>query len=284
MDCTTRNTIKADFGPILANPFLANPFFLCVCCCGWFWCGKVFSVVCFCLFVVCVLCVCVVCCEWWVCSGLHHRTALRRTAQNFALFFTLLPPQFSFFFLLSLNFGGVLEGRNPWALGLSCETPAAPPDRAARARTRQLENSKRAHLSAPAFQTLQNSTKKTPQRGKERMKNCGRRGSTPFGHPPFGAPLFLGLAPHLLGPHHDTKNVGQKIGLAKIDFSQNWLWPKLAKSGWPKRDWPKSASSTEHTMQRTHTHTHTAHRNTTTSTKHTTPPPTLLTEGQTRIS
>ena len=46
--------------------------FRCCCCCGWFWCGKVFSIVCFCLFVV--LCV------WWVCSGPLQRTALRRTA------------------------------------------------------------------------------------------------------------------------------------------------------------------------------------------------------------
>ena len=35
--------------------------FRCCCCC-WFWCGNVFSIVCFCLFVVCVCCVlCVVC-------------------------------------------------------------------------------------------------------------------------------------------------------------------------------------------------------------------------------
>ena len=45
------------------------------------------------------------------------RTALRRTAQNFALFFFPPPATISFFFLsigvLSLNFVGVFEGRGP---------------------------------------------------------------------------------------------------------------------------------------------------------------------------
>ena len=53
-------------------------------------------------------------------------------AQNFALFFSLLPPQCSFFFLslgfLSWNFGGVFEGRGLemctfGVLGLSCASP-----------------------------------------------------------------------------------------------------------------------------------------------------------------
>ena len=57
-----------------------------------------------------------------------------------------------------------------WALGLSCETPAAPPDRAAGARTRQPENSKRAHLSAQALQTPPNFHEKTPREGRKERK------------------------------------------------------------------------------------------------------------------
>ena len=91
-------------------------------------------------------------------------------------------------------------------------------------------------------------------------------GAPPFGAPPFGAPLFLGLAPHPLGPHHDTHQIPKQIGQNWIGqnwIGQNWLWPKLAgrkprwpkmdwpkldwpklvKSGWPKRDWPKSVPS-----------------------------------------
>ena len=92
-----------------------------------------------------------------------------------------------------------------WALGLSCETTAAPPDRAPPT------------LRAPTL-----------------------RGPTLRGPPPFGAPLFLGLAPHRLGPHHDTKNIGQKIGLAKKLDWPKLDWPKL---DWPKLDWPKLVKS-----------------------------------------
>ena len=51
------------------------------------------------------------------------------------------------------------------------------------------------------------------------------RAPTLSGRPPLGAPqlrpsLFLGLAPHPLGPHHDTKNVGQKNELAKIGLAK----------------------------------------------------------------
>ena len=49
--------------------------------------------------------------------------------------------------------------------------------------------------------------------------------------------------PHPPGPHHDTHQIQKWIG-------QNWIdpkldWPKLAKSGWPNRDWPKSVPSVE---------------------------------------
>ena len=80
-----------------------------------------------------------------------HRTTLRRTTlppdrPKFRSFFSLLPPQFSFFFLslgvLSCNFVGVFEGRNSemCTFGLSgCRVKPRRPHR-----TRQPENSKRA--------------------------------------------------------------------------------------------------------------------------------------------
>ena len=118
-----------------------------------------------------------------------------------------------------------------WALRLSCETPAAPPDRAAGARTRQPKNSKRTHLSAPALQTPPKFNEKDQKRGKKE-KNCGKRGKKKR--------EILGphrSGPHPSGPHHDTKNIGQKIGLAKIGLAKIGL-PKL---DWPKLDWPKLA-------------------------------------------
>ena len=150
---------------------------------------------------------------------------LRRTAQNFALFFPS-PPQFSFF-LLSLGgpfveFWWGLKRRGAQmctfgVLGRSCETLAAPPDRAAGARTRQPENSKRAYFRAPALQKPhQNSTKGPPQEreerklwrgGKKKARNfgpptlgCPPFGAHPSGPPSFGGPLFLGLSSHLSGP------------------------------------------------------------------------------------
>ena len=90
------------------------------------------------------------------------------------------------------------------------------------ARTRQPENSKRAHFRAPALQKhQQNSTNGTPKREKEE-ENCGGTrakkernfgpptlraptlrglhpsGLHPSGPPPFGAPTF---GPNLRGPH-----------------------------------------------------------------------------------
>ena len=108
-------------------------------------------------------------------------------------------------------------------LGLSCETPAAPPNRAAGARTRQPENSKRAHLSVLALQTPPKFHEKTPREGrKERILRRDREkksakfwaphpsaphrsnphpsGPHPSGPPPFGSstlwgPTFSGLGP-----------------------------------------------------------------------------------------
>ena len=135
---------------------------------------------------------------------------------KFRSFFSLLPPQFSFF---SPSLGGPFVefwwcfwrpgpcNVHVRALRLSCETPAAPPDRAAGARTQQPENSKRAHFRAPALQTPPKFHERTP-RERKKKENCGGRrekkarnfgpptllGSTllapPFWTPPFWAPPF----------------------------------------------------------------------------------------------
>ena len=151
-----------------------------------------------------------------------------------------------------------------WALGLSCETPAAPPDRAAGARKRQPENSKRAHFRAPA---LQNTTKipredsqrdtETAKRWREReekARNFGPptlrgptlreptlrdptlRGPTLLGSPPFGAPPFLGLGlppigappfegPTLVVPKFNIQKLAE-IELAEIEIGRSRNWPK----------------------------------------------------------
>ena len=77
--------------------------------------------------------------------------------------------------------------------------------------SRQPENSKRAHLSAPALQTPPKFHEKTHRR--EKNEFCGGRGkkkrapptlrTPPFGPPPFGPLLFLGLAPGT--PFHEKK-------------------------------------------------------------------------------
>ena len=102
---------------------------------------------------------------------------------------------------------------------------------------------KRAHLRVPALQTPPKFTKKTKREGKKNKKLWRERekkreilgptvraptlrGPTlggPTLRPHLGGPHCLGAPP--FGPHHDTKNIGQKIGLAKI--------------GLPKLDWPK---------------------------------------------
>ena len=147
-------------------------------------------------------------------------------------------------------------------LGLSCETPAAPPDQAAGARTRQPENSKRAHFRAPALQTPPKFHVRTP-RERKKIENCGGRrekkreilGPPPFGAPPFWAPLFLGLGLHPLGPHtlssenstskNWPKSNWPKSKLAEVEIgrSRNWPKSKLAEvelAELEKKSWPKS--------------------------------------------
>ena len=149
----------------------------------------------------------------------------------------------------------------PDAFGLSgcrVKPPAAPPDQAAGARTRQPENSKRAHFRAPALQTPPKFHEKTPRetqkerngggKGKKKREILGTlrgptlRGPTLRG-PPFGAPLFLGLGPPTLrGPTlppfgAGLAKVGQlrlaKVGLAKVGIGQS-LPIRMAKVGLAK--------------------------------------------------
>ena len=173
------------------------------------------------LLLLCV-CVCGGCVQGSPPDNLR-RTPFRRTAQNFALFLPSPATVFILFSLscwpFSLNFGGVFEDRDPQlcTFGLSgCRVKPRrpPPDRAAGARTRQPENSKRAHLSAPALQTPPKFHEKDQKRGQKDKKKLWRereqksakfwaptlRGPTlraptfsvfgplPFGPPPFGPP------------------------------------------------------------------------------------------------
>ena len=140
-----------------------------------------------------------------------------------SVFFYPLPPQNSF----SSSFSRCLlvefwwcfwksgnTNVHVWALWLSCETPAAPPDRAGGARTRQPENSKRAYLSAPALHH-QNSTRRPPER-EEKNEFCGEgKKARNFGPPPtlrgptLPAPTLR--APTGFGPWLASKKKQSKI-------------------------------------------------------------------------
>ena len=98
-----------------------------------------------------------------------------------SLFFFPLLPQFLFF-----------------SPSLSCETPAAPTDRAAGARTRQPENSKRAHLRVPALQTTNIPRKRPKKLWREREKKARNFGAPTLQGHPSGPPTLRG--PTLRGP------------------------------------------------------------------------------------
>ena len=132
-----------------------------------------------------------------------------------------------------------------------------PPDRAAGARTRQLENSKRAHFRAPALQKHHSNSTRNPQRDTETAKWWREKEETArnFGPPPFGAlrgpttsgPHFFWVwPPTLWGPTMTPKILAKKLDWPKLDWPK-LDWPKLAlaKIGrpkrWPKMDWPKLA-------------------------------------------
>ena len=111
---------------------------------------------------------------WWVSSRFGASPPDR---QIFALFF-LSPAgnfilSFSLWEVFSLNFGGVFEGRGAqiYTFGLSGCSVKPRRLRGRRGFTQQPENSKRAHLSAPALQKHhQNSTRRQPREREERMK------------------------------------------------------------------------------------------------------------------
>ena len=142
-----------------------------------------------------------------------------------------------------------------WALGLSCETPAAPPDRAAGARTRQPENSKRAHFTAPALQTPPKFHERTPRERKkketcggkreEKARNFGLptlrastlRGLHPSGPPPFGASTLRG--PTLRGRFGQSRPIRMaKVGLAKVGLSHLDRSQWDAATSWTDSDVP----------------------------------------------
>ena len=132
----------------LASHFWPIHFF--VLCCGWFWCGLVFCVVCVCCCVLCVaVCCSVLCCcccclflllwlwSCWWCGCWFGPPAGPPSAgpPKISRFSFPLPPPV---FILSLPLLLVLlveflwcfwrpgpSNVHVWALGLSCETPAA---------------------------------------------------------------------------------------------------------------------------------------------------------------
>ena len=195
---------------------------LCGCCCG---CG------CGCVVVVCcLLCVVVVCCSVLLLCvvGVFRASPpdppLRRTPPStgppsagppkISLFFSL--PHFFFLFSLScwslvvFLKAGTLKCA-VWALGLWCETPAAPPDRAAGAHTttRELQHVYiRTPGPPPKFH------EKTSREGrKERILWREREKNAKF-WAPFGA--LPGLGPTAgLGPW-----LAQKIKQLKITKKQ----------------------------------------------------------------
>ena len=147
-----------------------------------------------------------------------------------------------------------------WALGQSCETPAAPPDRAAGVRTRQPKNSN-GHISGHLrFKHHQNSTQGPQEREKEERKLWWRREKKArnVGPPALRGSPLLGstlLGSTLLGP--------TLRGPTFSRFGASTLWaphpsraphlvvpkfniPKLAEieigrsRNWPKSHWPNS--------------------------------------------
>ena len=114
-----------------------------------------------------------------------------------------------------------------WALGLSCETPAAPPDRVRRGSHTTARELQTCTFQGPCASNTTKIPRKRPKDRGKRIKNCGGRGKKksakfwappPFGAPPFGASTFSGFGPPSFGPHYDTKN----IGIGQNWIGQNW--------------------------------------------------------------
>ena len=196
-------------------------------------------------------------CVWWVCPrflGLS-RTPLRRTAlpldrPKFRSFFSSPAGKFVLFFplllVLSLNFGGVFEGRDPQmrtfgVLWLSCETPAASGPPLLHTTTRELQTRT---FQRPCASNTTKIPRENPQREKkernfrwERAKKARNFGPptlwapTPPGPHPSGPPPLR--APTPSGP---TKKKLAKCGLAKFGLQKLATFGqiRMAKSGLAK--------------------------------------------------
>ena len=153
-------------------------------------------------------------------------------------------PKISLFFfpslgVFSLNFLVFLKARDSnvrvWAPGLSCEIPSAsgPPGL-----TQQPENSKHAHLRAPALQAPPKFHEKTP-RDRQKERKWGGRGkkreilgtppfvAPPFVAPPFGVPPFVmtGLAKKMHWSNQDGQNgIAQSRSLPFRQGHQRQSW------------------------------------------------------------
>ena len=184
--------------------------------------------VCVCVFVRVCVCVCV---AWVLVSRFRFGHVRNRPSGDRPSPWTALPldrPKFRFFPLsrrkirsflpslgvLSWNFGGVLKTKTLKCARLGSLGCRVKPRRlrGRRGFTRQPENSKRAHLSAPALQTPPKFHEKTPREGRrtnfaagEGKKKREILGLPPFRPhfwpPPFRPPLFLGWGSHPSGPH-----------------------------------------------------------------------------------
>ena len=118
----------------------------------------------------------------------------------------------------------------------SVSPEAAPPDRAVGARTRQPENSKRAHLSAPALQKHhQNSTRRLLRERRKNEISGGREKKKREIPPTLRAPTFSGFgplrAPTPSGPHPfgppPLRAPLQKQKIGQMRSTKNW--PNSAK-------------------------------------------------------
>ena len=142
-----------------------------VCCCVCVCCWCVVGVLLVCCW--CVVGVLLVCC--WFGPSLptldppplpYAGPPLRRTAQNVFFFSPSPAPIFAFFVSLgvfSSNCGGVFEGRSPQMCPFGLSGCRVKP-RLLWGFTRQPENSKRAHLSFPAFKNTTKIPRKDTQR------------------------------------------------------------------------------------------------------------------------
>ena len=135
------------------------------------------------------------------CVGPLEPETLRRTTQNFALFFPLPPPFRSFCLSLcvfSLNFGGVFELRDP--------------------KTCTIEGSGASNTTHTPREDSRREKKRDEKTSRERKKSengagDGKKSVKFWAPPPFGPDFFW--AP-LSGAHHDTHQIQKWIG-------QNWI-------------------------------------------------------------